>query len=114
MIVVADRLPESVRPGDALALDVHVVSDLRAEVDRVEVVGPGPRWAGGERRGAGRGDLPADACERVGTLSSCEVPDAAGPLTLELTCRPRRATQADNRYDARDRSGCTVSEALWA
>jgi len=33
VIVVADRLPATVAPRDALALDVHVVSDLRVAVD---------------------------------------------------------------------------------
>ena len=37
MIVVADRLPETVRPGDELALDVHVVSDLRTPIEGAEV-----------------------------------------------------------------------------
>ena len=37
VIVVADRLPATVAPGDALALDVHVVSDLRTQVDDAEI-----------------------------------------------------------------------------
>ena len=37
VIVVADRLPATVAPGTALALDVHVVSDLRAAVDGARV-----------------------------------------------------------------------------
>ena len=37
VIVVADRLPEQVTAGQALALDVHVVSDLRAPLDDAEV-----------------------------------------------------------------------------
>ena len=44
VIVVAERPPAVVAPGDALALDVHVVSDLRhpvtgATVDRLAVLG---------------------------------------------------------------------------
>ncbi|MGV3758589.1 MAG: glycoside hydrolase family 2 protein, partial [Actinomycetota bacterium] len=37
VIVVADRLPETVTAGDALALDVHVVSDLRQALTDVLV-----------------------------------------------------------------------------
>ena len=37
VIVVADRLPEQVTAGQALALDVHVVSDLRAQIDDAKV-----------------------------------------------------------------------------
>jgi beta-mannosidase len=83
VISVADRLPAEVVPGRTLALDVHVVSDLRTPLDGVEVRAV-LRWNGGEQRWRFAGDLEADSCERVGTLS-VEVPDRPGPLTLELT-----------------------------
>ncbi len=98
VIVVADRPPESVRPGDRLELDVHVVSDLRTEVTGA-VVEARVTWAGGERSWRWGGDLPADSCERVGMLS-LEVPDAPGPLSIQLSCR-HGEDEADNRYDTR-------------
>ena len=49
VIVVADRLPATVTPGDALALDVHVVSDLRVAVDDARVTAR-LRWPGGRSR----------------------------------------------------------------
>ena len=97
VIVVADRLPEQVTAGQALALDVHVVSDLRAPVDDAKVTAR-LHWSGGSRTWRWRGDIPADSCERVGTLQIV-VPDAPGPIALVLHCR-HRGQQADNRYEA--------------
>ena len=39
VIVVADALPHHLHPGDALALDVHVVSDLRVPLEGGIVTG---------------------------------------------------------------------------
>jgi beta-mannosidase len=97
VIVVADRLLAVVAPGDALALDVHVVSDLRTPVEDAEITAQ-LCWAGGERSWRWRGDIPADGCQRVGTMQIV-VPDASGPLVLTLACR-HDGEQADNRYDA--------------
>jgi beta-mannosidase len=97
VIVVADRLPAVVAPGEALALDVHVVSDLRSQVDDAEITAH-LTWAGGDRTWRWRGDIPADGCQRVGTLQIM-VPDAPGPLSLDLTCRHGDG-EADNRYEA--------------
>ena len=83
MIVVADRPPAAVRPGDTLALDVHVVSDRREPLAGC-VVTARLAWAGGEHEWRFTGDVGADACVRVGTLQAV-VPDVVGPLTLELT-----------------------------
>jgi beta-mannosidase len=96
VIVVADRLPESVRPGDTLGLDVHVVSDLRVPLDGVEVrarLG----WPGDEHGWRFTGDVAADACERVGTLRFV-VPDAPGRLVLDLELVAADAV-ASNRYE---------------
>jgi beta-mannosidase len=82
VIVVADLLPESVQPGDALALDVHVVSDLRVPVDGAEVRAR-LSWKGGEHGWAWQGDVPADSCVRVGTVQFV-VPEGAGELRLDL------------------------------
>ena len=82
VIVVADQLPATVQPGDALALDVHVVSDLRTPLDGVTATVVA-RWPGGEHTWRASGDVPADACVRVTTIQLV-VPDAPGPLTLDL------------------------------
>lgn len=82
VIVVSDRLPATVRPGDALALDVHVVSDRRLDLSgRIDVE---LAWDGGSHRWAFEGEVPADSCVRVGTVQF-EVPDAPGSLTLGLS-----------------------------
>ncbi len=102
VIVVADRLPETVSPGDALALDVHVVSDRRLDLTgRVEVElswdgGPSGS-AGGAHRWLFEGDVPADSCVRVGTVQF-EVPDTRGPLVLGLAGQVGD-DQPTNRYE---------------
>jgi beta-mannosidase len=101
VIVVADRLPDEVTARDTFALDVHVVSDLREPIIGA-VVTATLRWGGGERTWRWQGDLPADSCQRVGTMQIV-VPDAPGPLTLELRCdadEPSTAGPVANRYDA--------------
>ena len=98
VIVVADRLPEDVHPGDPLDLDVHVISDLRAAVDDAEITAS-LLWAdGGTRTWRWSGDIPADGCQRVGTVS-IEVPDAPGPLALVLRCQ-WHGEAITNRYDS--------------
>jgi beta-mannosidase len=87
VIVVADRLPPAVAPGDALALDVHVVSDLRAAIDDAQVTAR-LTWPGGAHGWRWVGDVPADACARVGTLQlvvpDAGVDDGAAPPVLAL------------------------------
>jgi beta-mannosidase len=106
VVVVADRLPATVVPGAAFDLDVHVVSDLRVPLDavvvtaqvRVEEASPGGqtpdptswRW---------QGDLPADSCERAGTVRVV-VPEGPGTLSLELDCRHPGLNDVTNRYEA--------------
>jgi beta-mannosidase len=105
VIVVADRLPAEVAPGDALALDVHVVSDLRVPLDgRVTAR---LSWPGGDHTWRFGGGVAADSCERVGTLQFV-VPEldgtAAGSgrsdglrLDLDLDAGTHSIT---NRYEA--------------
>ena len=84
VIVIADRPPATVAPGDALALDVHVVSTTFA--CRSTARGDGPRCRGPAAASAlaVAGDVPADDCVRVGTVrSSC--PDVPG----RARARPR-------------------------
>jgi beta-mannosidase len=97
VIVVADRPAASYRPGDALALDVHVVSDLRAPLAEA-VVRATLHWTGGSHTWAWVGDVPADTCVRVGTVQAV-VPDAPGPLRLELELEHPDA-KAANRYES--------------
>jgi beta-mannosidase len=96
VIVVADRLPASVTPGDALALDVHVVSDLRVAVDDARVTAR-LDWPGGCHEWSWSGDIPADACVRVGTLQAV-VPEAVGPLRLDLGLHLSRRDVIVNHY----------------
>ncbi len=97
VIVVADRLPATVRPGDALALDVHVVSDRRLDLSgwvHAELA-----WSGGAHEWTFEGDVGPDSCVLAGTVQF-EVPDTPGELVLSL-----RAQIGDDRptnsYSAR-------------
>ena len=83
VLVVADRPPEIVTPGDDMSLDVHVVNDLRTPVDPA-VIDVEATWAGGRRRWRFGGDVPADACVKVGTLH-LSVPDTLGTLQFRFT-----------------------------
>jgi beta-mannosidase len=96
VIVVADRLPTTVAPGDALALDVHVVSDLRVAVDDARVTAR-LEWPGGRHEWRWAGDVPADSCVRVGTLQAV-VPEADGPLRLDLELHLSRRDVIVNHY----------------
>ncbi len=97
VIVVADRLPATVRPGETLALDVHVVSDRREELSNA-VVTAAAEWPGGSHRWRWTGDVPADSCVRVGTIQFV-VPHAAGELVVGLDLTGPEA--ATNRYTSR-------------
>lgn len=95
VIVVADRLPSSVVAGEAIALDVHVVSDLRVLLEGVLCTAT-LRWPGGNHQWSWRGDVPPDSCVRVGTAQFV-VPDVAGGLWFDLTLEHPDAA-ATNRY----------------
>jgi beta-mannosidase len=82
VIVVADRPDDQYRPGDAIALDVHVVSDLRSPIDEVEVTAR-LAWPSGEYMWRWGGEVPADGCVRVGTVQAV-APASTGALTLDL------------------------------
>ena len=100
VIVVADRPAESYAAGDALALDVHVVSDLRTPITDA-TVSARLSWTGGEHRWAWAGEVEADTCARISTIQAV-VPAAPGPLTLELDLESA-AAKASNRYESRIR-----------
>ncbi len=84
VIVVADRPAQSYRPGETVALAVHVVSDLRVAIQdgsltaTVSWAGPGSprswRFAGG---------VGADGCARVGVIRLV-APHATGPVNIDL------------------------------
>jgi beta-mannosidase len=99
VIVVADRLPATVVAGQQLALDVHVVSDLRRPLADAEVTAT-LSWPGGEREWRWAGDAGPDACVLVGTLQVA-VPDIAGDLVLELSLRRPDGERVTNRDQAR-------------
>jgi beta-mannosidase len=102
VIVVADRLPEHVTAGEAVALDVHVVSDLRTALEG-GVVTARLTWAGGGHEWRWQGDVPPDSCVRAGTLQF-QAPDVASELCLDLAYECG-VTTAANRYTSRVRDG---------
>jgi beta-mannosidase len=97
VIVVADPLPAEVTPGDAMALDVHVVSDLRRPLDEVRCAAT-LRWPGGHHQWAWTGSVPPDSVVRVGTVQLV-APEATGELWLDLTLEHDDAV-VTNRYTA--------------
>ncbi len=82
VIAVADQLPGHVHPGDELAIQIHVVSDLRTDVDEVLVTATWC-WPGGERVQRFAGPVEADSCVLAG-ITTVVAPDADGPLTLRV------------------------------
>jgi beta-mannosidase len=82
VIVVCERPPAVVHPGQELALDVHVVSDLRSSIEGA-VVQATVSWPDGSQTWRWSGDVPADGCVRVGTIALL-VPDVAGDLRFDL------------------------------
>ena len=103
VIVVAERLPATVAPGKALALDVHVVSDLRQPLSGA-VVEAAMAWDGGDHRWRWQGDVGADACVRVGTIQFV-VPQMDRPGSLSLHLRLQAGDiEATNHYETDIRS----------
>jgi beta-mannosidase len=94
VIVVADRLPATLRPGETLALDVHVVSDLRTALVGASVSAE-LAWAGGTTGWRWEGDVGADAVERVGRIDAV-VPDSPGPIRLALRLAAGDTTAAND------------------
>lgn len=95
VIVVADRLPETVAVGACLALDVHVVSDVRRLLEGT-VCTAKLSWPGGSHAWRWGGDVPPDSCVRVGTIQFV-VADAPGELWLDLVVEHGDEV-ATNRY----------------
>jgi beta-mannosidase len=97
VIVVADRPNAAYTPGDPLALDLHVVSDLRHPIAE-GVLTARLTWPGGDHEWRWAGSVPADDCVRVATLQAV-VPDAAGALVLDLEFEAPDV-KVTNRYDS--------------
>ncbi len=95
VIVVADRLPETVSVGTALALDVHVVSDVHRLLEDTTCTAK-LSWPGGSHAWKWAGDVPPDSCVRVGTIQFV-VADAPGELWLDLVVEHGDEV-ASNRY----------------
>lgn len=83
VIVVADRLPPTVNPGDSVAIDIHIVNDLRTSIETA-VLGAHLRWSNGEHEWSFEGVAEADSVSLIATLQFV-VPDAPGDLWLDLT-----------------------------
>ena len=96
VIVMADRLPAELTPGDELSIGVHVVSDHREPVVGLHAEAI-LEWPGGSQTWSWEGAVGRDECVLVGTLH-WRVPDASGPAALHL--RLTGPVEASNRYDA--------------
>lgn len=96
VIVVAERLPARVVPGDALLLDVHVVSDQRVPLGDLEVRAT-LSWPGDDHKWGWAGAVEADSVARIGSINWV-VPDVTGPVTLHLELRQGDTVLADNHY----------------
>jgi beta-mannosidase len=83
VIVVAERPAASYEPGEAIELDVHVVSDRREGVAAVRTTATVRFADGSSHTQAWVGDIPADSCVRVGTITAIS-PAAIGPITVDL------------------------------
>ena len=95
VIVTADRLPQSMRPGDQVRIALHVVSDLHRELDdatvtaTVESTGDPQVWQF-------EGAIASDNCTLVGHIL-ITAPFAEGPVVLDLTLVSGDVV-ATNRY----------------
>ena len=96
IIVVADRLPAELTPGEELSIGVHVVSDRREPVTGL-IAEANLQWPGGSQSWSWQGAVGRDECVLVGTLH-WRVPDASGPAVLQLSLTGPVA--AANRYDS--------------
>ena len=83
VIVVAERLPPTVRPGTRVSLAVHAVNDLRRPLLATRVVAE-LTWPGGHRKWGWQGDLPADSCAEIGRIDAPVPMTTDGRLELEL------------------------------
>lgn len=97
VVVVADRPRSRYRPGEVIAVDVHVVNDLRGGLQGA-VVTAEIRWRGGQRQWRFGGEVGPDTCVRIGRLE-LGAPPQPGRLTLALNLTWDAGTVA-NRYSS--------------
>ncbi len=97
VIVTADHLSASYRPGERVRLAIHAISDLRQPVERaaLELV---VRYPGDERRWRYEGSVAADSCVLVGK-PSFELPRSTSPGTMVVELALGwSGGRASNRY----------------
>ena len=97
VVVVADRPPDIVAPGETIALDVHVVNDLREPIEQAEITITA-KWAGGSRQWRYGGEIAADEVGFVGNVALA-VPDTLGALTFDIVLESP-AHHAQNHYSS--------------
>jgi beta-mannosidase len=110
VIVVATRPDESYNAADNLALDVHVISDRRDALPSVRTIATVTFADGSTHVQAWDGEVPADSCVRVGTITST-IPPVPGPVTVELRATGEGldvTNQYVSRVLARDPSGARM------
>lgn len=96
VVIVADRPPDTIAPGQALALDIHVVNDLRRPLDDARCTAV-VQWPGGDHSWRWSGSVPTDSCVRVGTVRLVVPEVASGELIVDLTLE-HPDVAATNRY----------------
>ena len=96
VIVVAERPAPAYPSGSDLALDVHVVNDLRRTLSALQVTATLDA-GGATSRTAWTGDVPSDSCTRVGTLRAV-LPASPGPVRITLALEGDGIT-AHNAYE---------------
>ena len=97
LIVTADKLSPTYKPGEQVRFAIHAVSDMRRPVERATVEAV-VRYPGGERRWRFRGEVPADSCILIGRPSfSLPAATGAGRVVVELALG-WSGGRASNRY----------------
>lgn len=96
VIVVADRLPIELHSGEAVLLDVHVVSDEREAIDGL-VVTAELSWPNGAHTWAWTGQVGPDSVARIGSINWI-VPDVTGAVDLSVELRKDTRVVATNYY----------------
>jgi len=98
VIVVADRLPTEILAGEAVLLDVHVVSDERDPITNL-VVTAELAWPDGHHTWAWRGQVGADSVARIGSINWV-APQASGLVELRLRLLRGEDELAINHYQS--------------
>lgn len=83
VVLAPDALPDFVEAGDVLSVQIHVVNDLRDDLEPCMVTASWT-WPGGHHERGFIGSVTSDSCSLVGTTTTT-VPDTLGELALVLT-----------------------------